>query len=1250
MKVFTENLHERRTRSTMKQWKKRVVSLVLACVMLVAMIPAGIFTASALNYAKSEFIIANNSDWEAISGYAASNPDATFAGKTIKFSKDFDANGATLTTLFPHKFAGTLDGQGFTVSNFSAVNALIATTTSAGAVIKALNIQGSIVRKDGQDVECAAMLAKSHDGTGSLTVSNVSVAGSVTGAGMHTAGLVAVLTLNDGMSASIENVTVSATVNDIRGSAAGAPTNGCVSAAGIVGVFEPMGKATFTVKNANVSGSVSAKTKSVGGVIGSVFTSDSNEDLYAGGTITVSNAAVTGTLSSGVVNVGTGVGGIVGTFGGFKRDFGEVCAFDGELNIDNCVVAGSLGKTQPTAEPLSVGGILGAISYSHATVNVEHCLVKASFLNSMTATNGTGAGLILGMAACFTMSSLNVNNTTTTIANAPMIGAAIARPSATTIYLTFNGKNLGSAATPNAFKSWNYTNAITDHSVLTVSDAVADSMVKLDNNGFVKRVGGQITALAVQDNVTDGATLTAADTYAIRFIGVSQVENIASASMEVIVRDAATGTAFKRYDANCHLYDALNAYSVGGAKLAYYKASDFGAKKFLALTIGEIPGGTAYTFDFTPSYVTDRGIRVTAETISISYDANGQYVKEMESFDVDELVLAPTVRVMSSNILNTDNSASAPSIGNFTHEQRLANMAEMFMVYQPDFIGLQEVLGHNVINHTATINMQETLLNAMSSKYAFVDFTNKVAVTAHWTPIMYLKDKWTVIEKDISDEQGVEYANQMHRWQWAVFQSKENPEWKFILLNLHGPNNNEGASYAEFQPTFFASVNAQLKMLEQKYPDVAISVTGDFNQPGSDTKGMLATMTNGTKLVNTPSMTENHEYYSAMIDHIFLSKNLGKVQQWRQLVNDTLSQSSDHYSVFADILLKKPVSDTVGSWMGWGEGAVMESTYKINSNSTNIKILGERVLASNETLYTDWTASGLEFVAKISEKSDIVFQASSTAPCYFKAYVDGALWVNGSSEYYTVNGDTKIVLTDVPAGTHTVRLVKATGYLLACAEIRQIELCGSISATADKNLYIEFLGDSISCGWGVIGDHDGGYASQDGTLAYPYLVAEALGADYSILGLSGRGVIYGSDYNFDKNYLNASPARSTAEYGFERKADIVVINLGTNERGNHADATEFEAGYVRLLENVFAKNGSDCIVYCLWGAMNDTYNTQIQNAIATYKASNPSANINTLVLATSTVAGGAPSWGHPSISDHAGYTTALTAELQNAIS
>jgi hypothetical protein len=244
----------------MKQWTKKLISLTVVAVMLTAMLPMGIFTTSALNYSKSEFSIANLSDWNDVASCTEN-----FAGKTVKLTADFDAGGANLTTLFS-TFAGTFDGQGHTIKNFTATNALIAQSTSAGAVIKNVTVDGTLNRSDNNAY--VAMIAQQHDGTGSLTVSNVTVKGSITGVGHHTAGLVAVLTLNNGASASFENINVSATINDLRDSSAGAPSHGCVSAGGVVGVFEPMGKANLTLKNVNVSGNITAKTKSVGGVIG----------------------------------------------------------------------------------------------------------------------------------------------------------------------------------------------------------------------------------------------------------------------------------------------------------------------------------------------------------------------------------------------------------------------------------------------------------------------------------------------------------------------------------------------------------------------------------------------------------------------------------------------------------------------------------------------------------------------------------------------------------------------------------------------------------------------------------------------------------------------------------------------------------------------------------------------------------------------------------------------------------------------
>ena len=935
----------------MKQWKRKVVSFGLVVLMLVAMIPFGMFSTSGLDYTKSEFSIASVDDWNAIATYANEN-NATFAGKTIKLTANINAGGATLPTLF-NVFQGTFDGQGYTIRNFKVNDvALIARSTYGGAVIKNVNLNGALTYS--QDATGVGMLVAVHNyvHASDLTISNVNIGGSVTAVALHTGGVIGALTLRDGQSASLTNVTVSATVTSNRSSTSFA----CVSTGGVIGILEPLGSSLdLTVRNVNVTGKLTTKATTLGGVIGSVFSRDSYEDLYAGGTITVANANVSGTLSSSTGNTVTGTGGIVGSFGGFKRDYGDYASFDGELNIDNCVIGGTIKNTyvnpQGYLQPSSCGGVLGSLSYGHAKVNVDHCLITASFpSNSLTATNGTGAGLILGVSANQTMSELNVNNVVTTISSFATVGSAISleKFEHASVGMILNGEDIAQKVTPtwsvwasdgegNWFESpWKYSASITDSSVVTVSASAASSMIKKDDAGYLKRVGGQITALAVQDNVADDATLTASDKYAIRFIGISHIETVASASMTVVVRDAATGKAFKRYVSDCTLYDALNAYNVNGAKLAYYNATDFGAKKFLALTIGGIPGGTAYTFDFTPSYTTTDGQTVTAETVSITYDANGQYVYERASFDVEPLVTDPSVRIASSNILNTDNAlydldnggvrddVNGEYIGRIdgvagtglSHEERLANMAEMFLFYQPDFIGLQEVFGNNVINGTATINMQDTLMTHMGDKYAYVDFTSKVAVTEHWTPIMYLKDKWTVLESDIQTNP----CCTMHRWQWARFQSVENPEYTIVVVNIHGPHGGDGHGETA-KATFYATMNTLLKSLEKTYPKSAIAITGDYNV--DSTSEHLTTMIAGTSFKNSYDLTGSHEKNASNIDHIFLTKDRATVEQLRELRNYVLRRSSDHYSWFADIRLKKIVIPTYGSAMDWNDGTVL---------------------------------------------------------------------------------------------------------------------------------------------------------------------------------------------------------------------------------------------------------------------------------------------------------------------------------------
>jgi len=137
------------------------------------------------------------------------------------------------------------------------------------------------------------------------------------------------------------------------------------------------------------------------------------------------------------------------------------------------------------------------------------------------------------------------------------------------------------------------------------------------------------------------------------------------------------------------------------------------------------------------------------------------------------------------------------------------------------------------------------------------------------------------------------------------------------------------------------------------------------------------------------------------------------------------------------------------------------------------------------------------------------------------------------------------------------------------------------------------------CGYGVIGSYDGKYYSQDGTLAIPYMVSEKLNADYSVVALSGQGAAIGNP-NVEVGYKYASALRSTTdEFSFERKSDIVIINIGTNDFSNPDVSTPalFRAAYKRILEYVRAKNGDNCKILALYNIMNDTYASEILSVI-----------------------------------------------------
>ena len=322
----------------------------------------------------------------------------------------------------------------------------------------------------------------------------------------------------------------------------------------------------------------------------------------------------------------------------------------------------------------------------------------------------------------------------------------------------------------------------------------------------------------------------------------------------------------------------------------------------------------------------------------------------------------------------------------------------------------------------------------------------------------------------------------------------------------------------------------------------------------------------------------------------------------------------------------------------------MKTTVRLNSQTEGVKPLGVRALESSSQLNADWTCSGLEFVYD-QKGGDLVFRVSASHPCYFRVYVDEAAWSENGNPYYRINGTQDMTIKDIPEGVHTVRVVKATGHTLARAHFYSMSFYGTLlkeQKPEDRELYIEFIGDSISCGWGVIGERKGAYSDQDGTLAYPYLVAQAMNADYSVTALSGQGLLMGEP-GMTKGYLYSSPLRdSTAKYSFARKADIVVINIGTNDyayRSQYGITEEaLKEAYLRFVQAVIQKNGEDCKIYCLYNTMNDTFANAILEACR--QLGGEEAGIFTLRMDRS--------YGneHPSIAEHQVYAQKLVSYLK----
>ena len=307
-----------------------------------------------------------------------------------------------------------------------------------------------------------------------------------------------------------------------------------------------------------------------------------------------------------------------------------------------------------------------------------------------------------------------------------------------------------------------------------------------------------------------------------------------------------------------------------------------------------------------------------------------------------------------------------------------------------------------------------------------------------------------------------------------------------------------------------------------------------------------------------------------------------------------------------------------------GEKSEYDKEMILDASDVYVKPLGRTVYDSG-VRWMSMSGSGIEFdcegtsadIQLIAEKADSTLSNHSPR---IAVYVNGYLVFDHCLE----NRETHVKIDlNSCGGRAVVRVIKLSESMYSYFGIGTITVVGKrpIVPTAQKQLKIEFIGDSITSGFGIDETDDSkSFSTQTENFSktYAYLTAQALDADYSTVSYSGYGVYsgYSSGSRNEKDvifgrYFNAIDNKKfgsenlSSEWNFNQyRPNLIVINLGTNDASycrTQTTRAAFVEEYKRLLSIVREKN-PNAYILCVLGDTNNSMFPYIEQAVSEFKS------------------------------------------------
>lgn len=344
----------------------------------------------------------------------------------------------------------------------------------------------------------------------------------------------------------------------------------------------------------------------------------------------------------------------------------------------------------------------------------------------------------------------------------------------------------------------------------------------------------------------------------------------------------------------------------------------------------------------------------------------------------------------------------------------------------------------------------------------------------------------------------------------------------------------------------------------------------------------------------------------------------------------------------------------------------------------NVKLVG-RTWLSDDTLWLALSGAGVEF-EYTGKKLDITIAGDSVATsgsadnqARVAIYVDGERVID---EMIDSAEETFTAFESAEAKTVNVKIIKLSECAMSTCGIKAITVAEgeTIKPAPKKTHTIEFIGDSITCGYGVddeVKENHFSTKTEDVTKAYAYKTAQALDADYSMFSISGYGIISGytngdepvsaqtipqyyESLGFSYGAFASTTTPHSLEWDFKSfEPEVIVINLGTNDASYTKAYTDrrdhYKQAYIDFLKQI-RENNPNATIFCTLGTMDNTLCQRMAEAAAEYSAETGDDKVHYVLfdLQNGAVDGYAADW-HPTEATHQKSADKLVAEIKTVM-